>query len=108
LDILVLATTPTFPGCIVDARVVGYMGMMDAGLRDDKLIAVVDADPRFEHIQEISDIQLLQLKEIKLFFRNYKELLPGHDVEVGEYHSRQEALQLLERCYRQFREAKKK
>lgn len=98
LDILVLATTPTFPGCIVDARIVGYMGMMDAGLRDDKLIAVVDADPRFENIEDVKDIPNLQLREIKLFFRTYKELLPGHDVEVGEYHNREEAIALLERC----------
>ncbi len=98
LDILVLATTPTFPGCIVDARIVGYMGMMDAGARDDKLIAVVDADPRFENIEDVHDIPSLQLREIKLFFRTYKELLPGHDVEVGEYHCREEAIALLERC----------
>lgn len=107
LDILVLATTPTFPGCIVDARIVGYMGMMDAGLRDDKLIAVIDADPRFENIQEITDIQSLQLKEIKLFFRTYKELLPGHEVEVGEYHTRNEALTLLRRCQDNFKKNQK-
>ncbi len=81
LDILVLATTQTFPGCIVDARVVGYLDMCDLGERDEKIIAVVDADPRFSDIFDISDIKELQLKEIKLFFRTYKELLPGRQVE---------------------------
>jgi inorganic pyrophosphatase len=98
LDILVLATTQTFPGCIVDARVVGYLDMVDSGENDEKLISVVDSDPRFDQIDDIGDIHPLQLKEIKLFFRTYKELLPGHHVEVGEYHSKEEALALIRKC----------
>ena len=104
LDILVLATTQTFPGCIVDARVVGYLDMVDSGERDQKLIAVVHADPRFEDINEITDIKELQLKEIKLFFRNYKELLPEHLVEVLEYYPKAEALKLIESCKNRFKE----
>lgn len=103
LDILVLATTQTFPGCIVDARVVGYLDMYDSGEHDEKIIAVVDADPRFEDINEISDIKDLQLKEIKLFFRNYKELQPGHHVEVLDYYPREDALRLIEKCEAAFR-----
>ena len=95
LDILVLATTQTFPGCIVDARIVGYLDMYDSGEHDEKIIAVVDADPRFNHINDISDIQDLQLREIKLFFRTYKELQPGHDIVVLDYYSREEAINLI-------------
>jgi inorganic pyrophosphatase len=98
LDILVLATTKTFPGCIVDARVIGYLDMIDSGEHDQKIIAVVDADPRFEDINEISDIKDLQLKEIKLFFSNYKILEPGHHVEVLEYYSKEKAVELIEKC----------
>ncbi len=96
LDILVLATTSTFPGCIVDARVVGYLDMYDSGEHDEKIIAVVDADPRFEDINDIYDIKDLQLREIKLFFRTYKELLPGHHVEVLDYYPKADALRLIE------------
>jgi inorganic pyrophosphatase len=108
LDILVLATTSTFPGCIVDARVVGFLDMVDSGERDEKIIAVVDADPRFEDINDIRDIKSLQLKEIKLFFRNYKELLPGHNVEVLEYYPKDEALNLIESCRKRFRQTQTK
>ncbi|MFW5794126.1 MAG: inorganic diphosphatase [Bacillota bacterium] len=102
LDILVLATTQTFPGCIVDARVVGYLDMYDSGERDQKVIAVVNADPRFEDINDISDIKELQLREIKLFFENYKILEPGHTVKVLDYYSRVDAIELIENCQNRF------
>ncbi|HKL47136.1 MAG TPA: inorganic diphosphatase [Candidatus Izemoplasmatales bacterium] len=98
LDILVLATTQTFPGCIVDARVVGYLDMYDSGERDQKIIAVVDADPRFDDINDISDIKSLQLREIKLFFENYKILESGHHVKVLDYYSKADAIELINEC----------
>lgn len=104
LDILVLATTQTFPGCIVDARVVGYLDMYDSGERDQKVIAVVDADPRFDDINDISDIKSLQLREIKLFFENYKILEPGHHVKVLDYYSKADAIKLIEECQQRYTE----
>lgn len=103
LDILVLATTQTFPGCVVDARIVGYLDMIDNGERDEKIIAVVDADPRFDHILDITDIPPLQLKEIKLFFRTYKELQADHDVVVNDYYDRERAIALIKRYQAQYR-----
>jgi len=107
LDILVLATTHTFPGCIVDARIVGYLDMWDSGDHDEKVIAVVDADPRFDMIQDIGDIQELQLKEIKLFFRTYKELLPGHDVIVKDYYDREQAIALIGKYQEAYKQSRK-
>lgn len=106
LDILVLATTQTFPGCIVDARIVGYLDMYDSGEHDEKIISVVDADPRFDDIQNIGDIKELQLKEIKLFFQNYKALQPGHHVEVLDYYPLEDALKLIESCKVRYKEYK--
>lgn len=97
LDILILATEPTYPGCIVPARIVGYLTMSDDGKGDCKLISVVDSDPRYNDIQKLEDVEPFILKEIKNFFENYKTL---QDVEVvvGDYHSKEEALKLLEEC----------
>lgn len=97
LDILILATEPTYPGCIVPARVVGYLTMYDGGKEDCKLISVVNSDPRFNHVNEINDIEPFTLDEIKDFFKNYKNLQDGN-VEVGDYHSKAEALSLVEYC----------
>ncbi len=104
LDILVLATTQTFPGCIVDARVVGYLDMYDSGEHDQKIIAVVDADPRFDDINDIREIKDLQLREIKLFFENYKILEPGHHVKVLEYYCKKDAVDLIESCQKRYTE----
>lgn len=102
LDILVLASTPTFPGCVVDARVIGYLDMIDSGDHDQKIIAVVDADRRFDDIDDIQDIKDLQKKEIKLFFSNYKIFEPGHHVEVLEYYDKAKAIALIEQCQKSY------
>lgn len=97
LDILILTTEPTYPGCIIPSRIVGYLKMIDNGKEDFKLISVVDCDPRFNEIKDITDISEFTLKEIKNFFENYKKL-QNIEVKVGNYHNKEEASILLEKC----------
>ena len=97
LDILVIATEPTYPGCVVPSRVVGYLTMIDNGSEDYKLIAVVDCDPRYNEMKSLSDISTFTLEEIKNFFENYK-MLENVKVDVGEYHNKEEALELIKEC----------
>ena len=101
LDILILATEPTYPGCIIPARVIGYLKMLDNGKEDYKLISVVACDPRYDEIKELSDVSAFTLKEIKNFFENYKSL-QEIKVEVGEYYSKEEALELIELCKKNY------
>jgi len=98
LDILVLASSKTFPGCVVDARIVGYLDMIDNGEPDQKIIGVVDSDPRFSHINELRDIQQHTLREIKHFFKTYKDLQQNKIVEVFEFHDKIDALELIQEC----------
>lgn len=96
LDILVLASTETFPGCIVDARVIGYLDMVDNDEKDHKVIAVMDKDPRFDDIHTIDDVAKHTMREIKHFFQTYKDLQENKKVEVYDFHSKEDALQLIE------------
>jgi len=98
LDILVLASSKTFPGCVVDARIVGYLDMVDNGENDEKIIGVVDTDPRFSHINELKDIQQHTLREIKHFFKTYKDLQQNKTVEVFDFHDKIDALELIQQC----------
>lgn len=97
LDILVIGTEPTYPGCVVPARVIGYLAVVDNGFEDYKLISVVDCDPRYEKIEKLEDLTPFMLKEIKNFFENYKTL-QNIKVEVGDYHNKEEALALIKTC----------
>lgn len=103
LDILVICSDATFPGCIVPARVLGYLDMVDNGKLDYKLIAVVDCDPRYNHYRQIEDINPFVLEEIANFFANYK-VLQGIRVEVGTFHNAQKALQIIEECKAAFQQ----
>ncbi|MFP4286570.1 MAG: inorganic diphosphatase [Candidatus Izemoplasmataceae bacterium] len=106
LDILVIASTKTFPGCIVDARVIGYLDMMDNDEKDQKIIAVMNADPRFSHIHEMSDIQDHLLREIKHFFKTYKDLQQNKKVEVYDFHGKKEAIKLIDECIKRYQKVK--
>ena len=97
LDILVIGTEPTYPGCIVPARVVGYLEAIDNGFEDYKLISVVDVDPRYNEVNELGDLSPFILDEIKNFFENYKTL-QHIEVKVGRYHDKQDALELIQKC----------
>ena len=102
LDILVVCSDPTFPGCIVPARVLGYLEMLDNGKLDYKLISVVDCDPRYDDIHELSDLPSFILKEIANFFANYK-VLQNVPVEVGQYYGKDEAVRIIAQCRENFR-----
>ena len=97
LDILVICSDPTFPGCMVPARVLGCLTMIDDGKLDYKLISVVDCDPRYADVQELEDLSPFVLKEISNFFANYK-VLQNVTVTVGEYLPKKDALRIIEEC----------
>lgn len=101
LDILVLSSYPTFPGCVVDARVIGYLSVIDNGENDEKVIAVVDKDPRFENINELEDLTDHSLAEIKDFFQNYKTLQKVK-VVVSGFYKKEEALKLIEEAKQRY------
>ncbi len=101
LDILVIAREPTFPGCMVPARVLGYLSTRDNGKEDYKLIAVADCDPRYDHVQKLEDVADYILKEIANFFETYKTL-QQITVEVGQYHGLEEAIAVIEECSQRY------
>ena len=45
LDVLILVIQPTFPGCLVVARPIGLLEMLDEGKSDDKVVAVQVGEP---------------------------------------------------------------
>ena len=106
LDILVISSEATFPGCIVPARIIGYLKVIDNGYEDYKLISVVNVDPRYDDINNLEDLSSFTLEEIKDFFQNYKTL-QNIEVEVTDYYSKEEAIKLIEECKKAYIEKNK-
>lgn len=106
LDILVISSEATFPGCIVPARIIGYLKVIDNGYEDYKLISVVNVDPRYDDINDLEDLSSFTLEEIKDFFQNYKTL-QNIEVEVNDYYSKEEAIKLIEECKKAYIEKQK-
>ena len=107
LDILVISSEPTFPGCIVPARIIGYLSVVDNGHEDYKLISVVDVDPRYSEIKYLDDLSDFTLEEIKNFFQNYKTL-QNIEVKVYDYHDSTKALELINECQKRYEENARK
>ena len=59
---------------MANARPVGIIYMVDSGEDDAKIIAVPTHDPRFDHVQDLQDINKHTLKEIEHFFLTYKKI----------------------------------
>lgn len=101
LDVLVFASYPTFPGCVVSARIIGVMHMTDDKGPDDKLLAVAADDPRFDHVQQIGDLAPHLLKEVSHFFLRYKEL-EKKQVTVGDVKGVEVAKSLYESAKKRY------
>lgn len=90
LDALVLVSFRTFTGCLVKARPIGLLRMIDAGKVDDKILCVSDTDPRMEPFKDIKNLNSHLLDEIGHFFKVYKEL-EGKKVKVIGWKGAKEA-----------------
>jgi len=107
LDVLVMCQEPLIPGCIVDVRPICYMVMEDEKGRDEKLLAVVDKDPLYSHINNIDDLPKHVLKEISHFFETYKLLEKEKWSKVGSWHDKNDSFQLIEDSLQHYRKIKK-
>jgi len=74
LDILVMVNEPTFPGCLIEARVVGLFRMKDRGKNDFKVLGVPNTDPLFAEYKDLGDVPGHFLREVEHFFVTYKQL----------------------------------
>jgi inorganic pyrophosphatase len=102
LDILVLVTNPTFPGCIMMARPVGLLRMLDGDKRDDKILAVPTGDPRYAEYHDLTDVPEHNLKEIAYLFETYK-VLEGKKVRIIGWENAATAKRVIQECQELFR-----
>lgn len=98
LDVLILVEEPTFPGCRVQIRPIGVLVMRDEKGVDEKIRAVPLADPRFDGIEDISQVQKHWLIEIENFFDTYK-VLEKRKTAVDSWRDCVEAKRILKKYF---------
>ncbi|MFN3951663.1 MAG: inorganic diphosphatase [Thermaurantimonas sp.] len=94
LDVLVISQIETVPLCLVEARIIGVMRMLDQGEADDKIIAVAAGDPSVSHLKTIHELPPHMIAELRAFFEDYKKL-ENKEVKVEEFLDVHVALQIL-------------
>lgn len=104
LDVLLLLDAELAPGIIASVRPVGVLKMSDEAGGDDKVIAVLGKDPRWNQIQDVDDIPEFTKNEIAHFFERYKDLEPGKWVKVDQWADAAEAERLVSEAFTRFEE----
>lgn len=103
LDILVMSLINLEPLCIVEAKVIGVMRMLDNGEADDKIIAVAANDVSVSHLNDISELPDHTIQELRNFFEEYKKL-EKKSVKVEEFQNKDLAYQIVEQAIVDYQE----
>ncbi len=86
LDILVVMDAPVFPGCLLEARLVGVIEAEQRESdgtweRNDRLIGVAVKARTHAHVHGLDDLRPGMLDEVEAFFGHYNQLA-GKDFKV--------------------------
>ena len=95
LDILVMCSESIQPLCLVEARAIGNMQMIDTGVADDKIIAVASKDPEVNYITSIDELPKHFIAVLRNYFEQYK-VLENKVVEIDEFQNAEAAYKVIE------------
>lgn len=108
LDVLVLGLAPTFPGCLITARLLGMLRaqQVEGGrrIRNDRLIAVGETPVNVSSLRHLRDVQATELHAIEHFFESYNRA-QGREFRITGRAERPAAEAALARAARRFKRA---
>jgi inorganic pyrophosphatase len=100
LDVMLLMDDYTFPGCLVESRIIGVIKVEEKKgkkkLRNDRFIAVPVETKDDDHINHINDINKNRLKSITAFLEFYN-VFAKKEVKVLGIVGPQEAIKLIKK-----------
>ncbi|MEW6652930.1 MAG: inorganic diphosphatase [Bacteroidota bacterium] len=94
LDILVICSVDVDPLCIIEAKVIGVMEMVDNMEKDEKIIAVAKNDISVNHIDDLKDLPPHTTVQLQRFFEDYKKL-EHKNVVVEKIVGKEEAFRII-------------
>ena len=99
LDVLVLCSEPIRPLSLVRVYPIGYFAMRDGSAMDEKILAVPFGDPVYNSYHDVTELPDHIAQEISHFFNVYKNLEDGKDVVIDGVYGREEAIEVIRKCY---------
>lgn len=101
LDALILMDELTYPGCLVEGRLLGVIKatQKEKGkkeIRNDRFILVPANMKEYNHLQSINDLNKTKVKAIVCFFENYNEE-EGRKFKLLEMADSKEAHKLIKK-----------
>lgn len=106
MDICVLTEkTITHGSFLVRAKPIGGLRMIDGEEADDKIIAVLESDVAFGHIEDINDVPNGLIERLRHYFLSYKQIPEEGQrrVEITDIYHRAEAIEVLTRSLQDYR-----
>jgi inorganic pyrophosphatase len=78
LDIIVVSESATFPGCLIDCRVIGALQAEQTErdgktMRNDRFIGIPDVSQLFSEVKTLDELPEAILNQLEAFFKNYNE-----------------------------------
>ena len=107
LDVLVMMSEPSFPGCMIEVRPLGFLELVDSSEKDQKVLAVPISSPRYQEIHTIDQVWPHMRREIEHFFTIYKEL-EGKETRIDGWLGPKEARKLIVETRQAFLDARAK
>jgi len=78
LDIIVISESGTFPGCLIDCRIIGAFQAEQTErdgntMRNDRFIGIPKVSQLFPEVSELAQLPESILNQLEHFFKNYNE-----------------------------------
>jgi inorganic pyrophosphatase len=107
LDVMVLVSEPTFPGCLIEVKPIALFRMEDDQGIDDKILSVPLTDPGWNTLKSLDEVSDQLQNEIAHFFTVYKQL-EHKKVEVDGWYPCEDALKVIEDSRERFKNGSEK
>lgn len=101
LDIIVVSEGSSFPGCMVECRVIGVLTAEQTErngetMRNDRFIGVPVASQLYSEVVTLKELPEATLNQIEAFFKNYNEQA-GKDFKVKGRLNAKQAAEVLQK-----------
>lgn len=95
LDVLIICSEDIEPMTLVRCYPIGVISMIDAGRRDEKIIAIPFNDPNYNMYHEIHELPQHLFAEMSHFFTVYKSLENKQTAVNDEVGGREDAIAII-------------